>query len=114
MITLFLILCYFILIFNIIIPIISEKMRREYDAYMKYKKLKNRIICSDNRLFTYTFGISGIMARMAIDNNFNPLPCSKQSDISKYTYISCDTDGGDIKNFRRSCSKAYLDLFFTT
>ncbi|ABI99105.1 hypothetical protein DpV84gp122 [Deerpox virus W-1170-84] len=115
MITLFLILCYFILIFNIIIPAISEKMRREYHAYTKYKNLKKDYICIEDRLFMYDFGITGIKANMAIDKMNNPLTCSRIKSVDKNRYLSCDsTNNNNILDFGRLCSKAYLDLFFTT
>ncbi|QAV35268.1 m110L [Myxoma virus] len=113
MITLFLVLCYFILIFNIIVPAISEKMRKEYDAYLKYAHLKKDAVCVNDRLFTYDFKTSGVVAKMFIDSNGKPLPCSRTRDIRSNNAIYCDNDE-NVLDFRKSCSKAYLDLFFTT
>ncbi|AYV61245.1 hypothetical protein LW113 [Lumpy skin disease virus] len=115
MISLFLILCYFILIFNIIIPTISEKLKREYDAYTKYKNIKKDFICVDNNLFYYDFNISGLSAKMLLDNNKQkPLRCSEIKKANKNNYLSCENNDNDIVNFSRSCSNAYLNLFFTT
>ncbi|ABQ43587.1 fusion protein [Tanapox virus] len=110
MITLFLVLCYFILIFNIIIPSISEKLQYEYNAYLKYKRLNSKFICVDEKAFSYTFNLSGITANMAIDNNGVPIPCSKINNEKKYNHVSCN----NIHDLKNVCSKAYLNLFFTT
>ncbi|QHR82652.1 MV entry-fusion complex protein [Brazilian porcupinepox virus 1] len=114
MITLFLILCYFILIFNIIIPIISEKMRLEYNTYIKYKKIKNDYICVDDKIFSYDFGISGIVAKMALDSNKQPLHCANIKKVDKNKFVSCNSSNNNILHFDSYCSKAYLDIFFST
>ncbi|AAF17993.1 gp110L [Rabbit fibroma virus] len=113
MITLFLVLCYFILIFNIIVPAIAEKMRKEYDAYLKYTHLKKDAVCVDDRLFTYDFKTSGVVAKMFLDFDGKPLQCSKVHEIRHNNVIYCDNDI-NVLDLRKSCSKAYLDLFFTT
>ncbi|AAR07468.1 112L [Yaba monkey tumor virus] len=110
MITLFLVLCYFILIFNIIIPSILEKLQYEYNSYLKYKQLSNKFICVDEKAFSYSFNLSGITANMVVDNVGNPINCSKINNVKKYNYISCN----DTQDFKNICSKAYLNLFFTT
>ncbi|AOP31618.1 imv membrane protein [Skunkpox virus] len=117
MITLFLILCYFILIFNIIIPSLSEKMRRERAAYVNYKRLNKNFICVDDRLFSYNFTTSGIKAKVAVDNKNIPIPCSKINEVNNNKDVAtlyCDKDREDIPGFARSCYRAYSDLFFTT
>ncbi|QDJ95052.1 IMV membrane protein [Hypsugopox virus] len=114
MISLFLILCYFILIFNILVPAISEKMRREREAYVNYKKINSKYICVDNKLFTYTYDRGGIHAHMVLNkNNKKPLPCNKILTADNNILFSCDKPS-DIFSFNQSCFKAYTDLFFTT
>ncbi|AST09331.1 IMV membrane protein [Murmansk poxvirus] len=116
MITLFLILCYFILIFNIIVPAISEKMKRERHAYTNYKRLNKDFICVNDYLFTYKFTTSGIKAGIAVDDKNVPIHCSKIDKVNNETtnIIYCDQERSDIPQFTRLCYRAYSDLFFTT
>ncbi|ADT91140.1 MV entry-fusion complex protein [Cotia virus SPAn232] len=113
MITLFLILCYFILIFNIMVPAISEKLRMEHNVYVKYKKINKDYYCVDDRLFYYKFDLSGITPNMALDYDKNPLTCNKINKVDKNMYISCNSNS-TISNFREVCNKAYLNIFFNT
>ncbi|AEN03713.1 IMV membrane protein [Yokapox virus] len=116
MITLFLILCYFILIFNIIVPAISEKLRRERNAYMNFKRINKNLICVNDHLFTYKFTTSGVKAGIAVDDNNLPINCSKIDKVNENTnIIYCDNEEKDnIPQFTRLCYRAYSDLFFTT
>nr|WGO62737.1 hypothetical protein [Wadden Sea poxvirus] len=115
MISLFLIICYFILIFNIIIPTISEKMKLEYNAYSNYKKINKKFICVNNKyLFSYDFDISGINAKIAIDDNKEPLHCSYIKNANENKYISCNNNDSNIRGLNRLCLYAYSELFFIT
>ncbi|UJQ44114.1 virion membrane protein A21 [Lumpy skin disease virus] len=52
---------------------------------------------------------------MLLDNNKQkPLRCSEIKKANKNNYLSCENNDNDIVNFSRSCSNAYLNLFFTT
>ncbi|AUL80595.1 hypothetical protein [Vaccinia virus] len=117
MITLFLTLCYFILIFIIIVPAIAEKMRRERAAYVNYIRLNKNFICVDDKLFSYNFTTSRIMVKVAVDKKNVPIPCSKLNVVNNNKDVDtlyCDKDRDDIPGFARSCYRAYSYLFFTT
>ncbi|AUL80287.1 hypothetical protein [Vaccinia virus] len=95
MITLYLILCYLILIFNITVPAISEKVRRERAAYVNNKRLNKNFICVDDRLCSYNFTTSGIKAKMAVDNKTVSIPCSEINEVNNNKDVDtlyCDKD----------------------
>ncbi|QHG62670.1 IMv membrane protein [Cetacean poxvirus 1] len=116
MLSLFLILCYFILIFNIIIPKISDKLHIERESYISYKSFSNKYLCVMNRLFMYDFSYSGLTSKMIIDKNGLPISCgdSNTIDDKNILTISCDTSYSDIPEFKRLCYRSYSELFFST
>ncbi|AWU47155.1 IMV membrane protein [Sea otter poxvirus] len=115
MFVLFLILCYFILIFNIMIPKISMKLEKEHKAFLDFLQVGNNgILCVNNHLVTYSFSPStGVAAAILTGDNKAPLTCKeiKKSDIKNI--IQCDSDIAR-KTLRNTCMKAYAELFFAT
>ncbi|ANS71199.1 imv membrane protein, entry/fusion complex component [Pteropox virus] len=112
----FLILCYFIIIFNVIVPKISSKLEVERKAYLEFANIKgDGMLCINNYLFTYSFApIGGVTALIAINKKDNkPFMCSDRSNVTVSDFVSCGSD--DIKNiYGKECLEAYSKLFFTS
>lgn len=109
---LFLVLCYFILIFNMLVPAIAEKLRLEHDAFSAFRQLhRERFVCVGDALFTYEYTPFGVHALAAVDKNGAALPCSARARAEQSALWSCDASRGD-ERFRGACARAYAELFF--
>ncbi|ATI21058.1 IMV membrane protein entry/fusion complex component [Western grey kangaroopox virus] len=115
MFALFLIICYFILIFNVIVPRISEKLRLEHDAFRRFSRLRGEdFICVDGRaLFGYAFTPFGTQAFFPASQDGTPLRCDRLTEArAGTTLVRCDSAEG-IRHAGELCGRAYEELFLS-
>ncbi|CCD83292.1 subunit of the poxvirus multiprotein entry-fusion complex [Squirrelpox virus] len=114
MFALFLVLCYFILIFNMIVPRISEKMRRERDAYVEFtRRSRDGFDCVNDALVAMEFTTSGVTALVAADRDGRtPLKCADRARATREALLSCDDPPN--ATVAGICDRAYTRLFFRT
>ncbi|WOC35482.1 hypothetical protein [Equine parapoxvirus] len=108
MISLFLIICYFVVIFNILIPKIFEKLRHEEAAFGRLASAGSARRCVDGVAVSYALGGTGLVARVMTDANGLPLPCARAAEAT--TFSRCDGARGR-GEFRELCVKAYAGVF---
>ncbi|QGT48334.1 ORF183 [Saltwater crocodilepox virus] len=101
MLVLFLVLSYFILIFNILVPGVLEKLRVEHRAFVNFANNGgDGSVCADGRVVRFVFGPTGLRAVRPVDARGVPLPCSAAVEGGART-IGCGPD----------CLRAYEELF---
>ncbi|QRI42977.1 hypothetical protein ChPV259 [Cheloniid poxvirus 1] len=111
MFVLFLIVCYFILIFNIIIPKIAEKLRLEHEAFIRYRQIYgNKFRCIGDALINYSFTPFGVKANYLVNKDTKiPISC-KYTNPDNIIAVTCD-DASNFINQRNICERAYTELF---
>ncbi|ALA62509.1 hypothetical protein [Turkeypox virus] len=109
---LFLILCYFILIFNITVPKIVEKLRLEHDAFIRYRQIYgNKFRCVGNRLINYSFTPFGVKANYLVNKTSKiPASCDDINTMNNLIAMTCDDASNFIKE-RNICQRAYAEIF---
>nr|WCB87075.1 CPPV264 hypothetical protein [Cooks petrelpox virus] len=112
MFVLFLIVCYFILIFNIIVPKIADKLRLEHEAFTRYRQIYgNKFRCIGNNLINYSFTPFGVKANYLVNKNTKiPASCNDIKNINSLIAVTCDDVSKFIKH-RNICERAYTELF---
>ncbi|QRY18988.1 ORF-118 [Teiidae poxvirus 1] len=109
MFVLFLIVCYFILIFNIIIPKIAEKLRLEHEAFIRYRQIYgNKFRCINNTLINYSFTPFGVKANYLVNKDTKII--SSCDEAGPVNILTCN-DATNFPKQRDVCERAYLELF---
>ncbi|WZD65961.1 hypothetical protein [Bovine papular stomatitis virus] len=108
MISLFLMICYFVLIFNIIVPHIFEKLRQEEAAFDRLASAGSVYRCVDGTVVSYALGATGIVARVMTDSAGAPLPCARMPQADPDKFVRC---GGGRAELRDVCADAYASVF---
>ncbi|AAC55253.1 MC125L [Molluscum contagiosum virus subtype 1] len=111
MFVLFLVLCYFILIFNMLVPAIAEKLRVEHDAFAALRQLhRERFVCVNGTLSTFEYTPFGVQALLPVDAKGSPLPCALRDAAESSHLVSCESGAG-VGRLRDACAGAYAELF---
>ncbi|ADC53869.1 hypothetical protein [Pseudocowpox virus] len=107
MISLFLLICYFVLIFNILVPRIFDKLRQEGAAFDRLAGAGNVYRCVGDAVVSYALGPTGISARVITDEKGAPLPCVRIADADPARFLRCSARA----DLRDVCANAYADVF---
>lgn len=107
MISLFLLICYFVLIFNILVPRIFDKLRQEGAAFDRLAGSGNVYRCVGDVVVSYALGATGISARVMADEKGAPLPCARIAEADSARFTRC----GARAYLRDVCANAYANVF---
>ncbi|ASC55550.1 hypothetical protein SePPVgORF087 [Seal parapoxvirus] len=110
MISLFLVICYFVLIFNILVPRIFEKLRQEEAAFDRLASSGNVYRCVDGAVVSFALGATGLSARVMTDAAGAPLSCARMAEANPEQFASCSSARGR-GDLRDLCAHAYANVF---
>lgn len=111
MLILYNIIFFFILIFNVLFPLIIKKLTVQKQIIDSAKgKNMQKMTCSNNQWMYIESKVSGLEINYFVDNNGNPLTCDKA--ITEYSEIKKCGNSGEYNNRYGNCFVLLSELLF--